>query len=86
MTAKHVEQQINSEVASHLVESMDTAPSPAPATVSMTLGSTQGPVWPDASAKAKHPKDRGANHGRVGQQAAVIAVHRTSRPQLPHSS
>lgn len=86
MAAKHVEQQINPEVASHLVESMDKAPMPAPATVAMALGSTQGTAWPDGSGKTRHPKGRGASHGRVGQQAAVTAVHRTSRPQMPHSS
>ncbi|MBB6406025.1 hypothetical protein [Arthrobacter sp. AZCC_0090] len=86
MAAKHVAQQIDSEVASHLVESMDKTTMPAPETVAMTLASNQGPSWPDGSGKAKHPKDRGANHGRVGQQAAVTAVHRTSRPQMPHSS
>lgn len=86
MAAKHEEPRINSEVASHLVASMDKAPVPAPETVAMALASTQGPAWPDGSGKTRHPKDRGANHGRVGQQAAVTAVHRTSRPQLPHSS
>ncbi|MDQ0030690.1 hypothetical protein [Arthrobacter bambusae] len=86
MAAKRVEPQINSEVASHLAESMDKVPMPAPTAVAMTLGSTQGPAWPDGSGKTKHPKDRGPNHGRVGQQAAVTAVHRTSRPQMPHSS
>jgi hypothetical protein len=86
MAAKHVAQKIDSEVASHLVKSMDMAPMPAPETVAMTLGASQGPSWPDGSGKTKHPKDRGANQGRVGQQAAVTAVHRTSRPQMPHSS
>jgi hypothetical protein len=86
MAAKHEEPQINSEVASHLVESMDKAPTPAPETVATALGSTQGPAWPDGSGKTRHPKDRGASHGRVSQQAAVTAVHRTSRPQMPHSS
>lgn len=86
MLAKRVEQHIDSEVAGHLVESMDRAPMPAPATVSMALGPSQGPAWPDVSGKTKNPKDRGASHGRVGQQAAVTAIHRTSRPQMPHSS
>jgi hypothetical protein len=86
MAAKHVAQQIKSEVASHLVESMDTAPMPAPATVAMTLASSQGQAWPDGSGKTRHPKERGTNHGRAGQQAAVTAVHRTGRPQMPHSS
>lgn len=86
MLAKRVEQHIDSEVASHLVGSMDKAPVPAPATLAMALGPAQGPAWPDVSGKAKHPKDRGASHGVVGQQAAVTAIHRTSRPQMPHSS
>ena len=83
MAAKHVAQEIDSEVASHLVESMDDAPMPAPATVAATLGSSQAPSWPDGSGKNKHPKDRDTNHGRMGHPAAVTAVHRTSRPQLP---
>jgi hypothetical protein len=86
MLAKRVEQQIDSEVASHLVESMDKAPMPAPATVAMALGPAKGPAWPDVGGKINNPTDRGASHGRVGQQAAVTAVHRTSRPQMPHSS
>ncbi|MFH5879610.1 hypothetical protein [Arthrobacter sp. NA-172] len=87
MAAKHVAQQINSEVAGrHLVESMETPLMPAPATVAATLGSSQGTSWPDGSGKTKHPKERGTNHGRAGQQAAVTAVHRTGRPQMPHSS
>ncbi|HKU29090.1 hypothetical protein [Arthrobacter sp. NyZ413] len=86
MAAKHVAQSINSEVASHLAESMGAPPMPAPAVVAMSLGSAQTPSWPDGSGKAKHPKEHGTNLGRGGQQAAVTAIHRTSRPQMPHSS
>jgi hypothetical protein len=45
-----------------------------------------GHQWPDGNGKHRHPKDRGSSRGRVGQGAAVTAIHRTSRPQMPHSS
>lgn len=86
MTAKHEAENINPEVASHLVESMDMAPMPEPATIAMALGIDQGKQWPDGSGKRRHPKERDQAQGRMGQGAAVTAVHRTSRPQMPHSS
>ncbi|MEZ2391870.1 hypothetical protein AB6813_20450 [bacterium RCC_150] len=84
MAAKRDAHGIDSEIANHLVESMGAAPAPAPPSLNMAPISAQGLAWPDA--KAKHPKEQGTGHGRVGQQAAVTAVHRTSRPQMPHSS
>ncbi len=45
-----------------------------------------GQQWPDGNGKRRHPKERGIAHGRLGHEAAVTAVHRTSRPQMPHSS
>ncbi|MFK0003239.1 hypothetical protein ACIQTZ_13510 [Paenarthrobacter sp. NPDC090520] len=86
MTANHNSGGINPEVASHLVESMDMAPMPEPAAVAATLGTEQGNQWPDGNGKRRHPKDHDQSHGRAGQGAAVTAVHRTSRPQMPHSS
>jgi hypothetical protein len=72
-------------VASHLVGSMDDAPGPetkrpAPPTVS------EGMQWPDSSGKRRHPRDSDAARGRAGHQAAAAAVHRTARPDVPHSS
>ena len=86
MTANHSAESINPEVASHLVESMDMAPMPEPAAVAMTLGTDQTRQWPDGNGKHRHSKDREQAHGRMGQGAAVTATHRTSRPQMPHSS
>ncbi|MBT2515403.1 hypothetical protein [Arthrobacter sp. ISL-30] len=78
--------QIKPEIASHLVQAMGSQELPAPATLSVTPDLQQGRQWPDGTGKHRHPPDRAQSHGRVGQQAAVTAVHRTSRPQMPHSS
>ncbi|MFJ5956184.1 hypothetical protein ACIQC5_09515 [Paenarthrobacter sp. NPDC092416] len=86
MTANHAAENINPEVASHLVESMDMAPMPEPATIAVAMSMDKGQEWPDGNGKRRHPKERDLGHGRVGQNAAVTAVHRTSRPQMPHSS
>ncbi|UVJ39868.1 hypothetical protein [Arthrobacter sp. CJ23] len=86
MVAKHLETAITPELASHLAESMDMAPMPAPATVVATLGTNKGQQWPDGNGKQRHPRERGMSHGRRDQAAALAAVHRTSRPQMPHSS
>ncbi|MBO1269309.1 hypothetical protein [Arthrobacter cavernae] len=86
MVAKHPETAISPELASHLAESMDMAPMPAPAAVAVALGANKGQQWPDGNGKQRHPRERGISHGRMGQAAAVTAVHRTGRPQMPHSS
>ncbi|MGJ3190532.1 hypothetical protein FQP90_18775 [Paenarthrobacter nitroguajacolicus] len=86
MTANNSAENINPEVASHLVESMGMAPMPEPATIAVALGADQGRQWPDGSGKRRHLKERDQAHGRMGQGAAVTAIHRTSRPQMPHSS
>ena len=86
MAAKQVAQKINPELAEHLAEAMDMAPMPEPAAVATTLGTAEGKSWPDGNGKRRHPKERGISHGRMDQSAAVTAVHRTSRPQMPHSS
>jgi hypothetical protein len=44
----------------------------------------QGQQWPDGSGKHRHPKDRDTARGRHGQQVAAAAMHRQSRPQMPH--
>ena len=73
------------EVADHLAAAMDTPDMPGPAAAGMS-GMPQQKAWPDGNGKKRHPKDRGSGHGRMGHEAAVTAVHRTSRPQMPHSS
>ncbi|MBT2538325.1 hypothetical protein [Arthrobacter sp. ISL-69] len=84
MAEKNPGGQLEPELASHLAESMDEVPAPE-------LTASAGPVnggrqWPDGNGKRRHPKERGTAHGRMGHEAAVTAVHRTGRPQMPHSS
>ena len=86
MAEKSEEHPIKPEVAAHLAESMDRPPLPTPETIAITAAMAGGHQWPDGNGKHRHPKDRGLNHGRAGQGAAVTAIHRTSRPQMPHSS
>lgn len=81
MAEKNPGGQLEPELASHLAESMDEAPAPE-------LTAPAGPVnggkqWPDGNGKRRHPKERGTLHGRE-HETAVGAIHRTSRPQLPH--
>ena len=76
---------LNPEVADHLAAAMETPSLPEPATTGMA-GIRQQNAWPDGSGKRRHPKDHGAGHGRTGHEAAFSAVHRTGRPQMPHSS
>jgi hypothetical protein len=77
---------VKPEVAAHLAESMDRPLLPTPETIAVTAAMAGGRQWPDGNGKHRHPKDRGFNRGRMGQEAAVTAVHRTGRPQMPHSS
>jgi hypothetical protein len=77
---------IQPDMAAHLAESMDRPPLPTPETIAVTAAMGGGREWPDGNGKRRHPKDRGSSHGRAGQEAAVTAVHRTGRPQMPHSS
>lgn len=74
--------QLEPELAGHLAESMDEVPAPETEPVEAPA-SANGPKWPDGSGKHKHPKDRGTLHGRE-HETAVGAIHRTSRPQIPH--
>ncbi|VXC19391.1 hypothetical protein [Arthrobacter sp. 8AJ] len=76
---------IRPEVADHLAAAMDAPVTPGPAATGAVPLAGQG-GWPDGLGKRRHPKDRGAGHGRMGHEAAVVAVHRTGRPQMPHSS
>lgn len=76
---------LNPEVADHLAAAMDAPVAPGPAAAGgVPLAQQSG--WPDGTGKRRHPKDRAAGHGRMGHEAAVTAVHRTGRPQMPHSS
>jgi hypothetical protein len=86
MADKSKGHSIKPEVAAHLVEPMDRPPLPTPETIAVTAAMAGGHQWPDGNGKHRHPKDRGSSRGRVGQGAAVTAIHRTSRPQMPHSS
>jgi hypothetical protein len=86
MADTHAAPKIDPELADHLAGAMDMAPMPEPAAVATTFAASTGTVWPDGNGKRRHPKERGTSHGRSGQGAAVAAVHRTSRPQMPHSS
>jgi len=73
------------EVADHLAAAMDAPVAPGPAAIGgVPLAQQSG--WPDGYGKRRHPKDNAAGHGRFGHEAAVTAVHRTGRPQMPHSS
>lgn len=84
MAEKNPGGQLEPELASHLAESMDEAPAPEmPAPAGPVNGGRQ---WPDGNGKRRHPKERGTAHGRMGHEAAVTTVHRTGRPQMPHSS
>jgi len=76
---------IKPEVADHLTAAMDAAAAPGPAaTGAVPIAQQSG--WPDGYGKRRHPKDDAGIHGRMGHEAAVTAVHRTGRPQMPHSS
>jgi hypothetical protein len=75
-------EEIQPEVASHLAESM--AEAPGPESQPHVPPAAQGQQWPDGSGKHRHPKDREAGRGRQGQQVAASAIHRQSRPQMPH--
>ncbi|MGX1162683.1 hypothetical protein FBY31_3255 [Arthrobacter sp. SLBN-100] len=74
------------EVAQHLAEAMKAPDMPGAAAPISPMGAGGPSIWPEGSGKRRHPKERGSGHGRMGEAAAVTAVHRTSRPQMPHSS
>ncbi|MBX7443930.1 MULTISPECIES: hypothetical protein [unclassified Arthrobacter] len=77
--------RIKPEVADHLAAAMKASAVPGPASTG-ALPLAQQSAWPDGSGKRRHPKEQSAGHGRMGHEAAVTAVHRTGRPQMPHSS
>ncbi|MDP5226364.1 MULTISPECIES: hypothetical protein [Arthrobacter] len=77
---------LDADTAARLAASMNgNSAAPAADAGTPTNGSSgQGP-WPDGNGKHKHPREHADNPGRSAQAAAVNAVHRTSRPQMPHS-
>jgi len=77
---------IKPDVAAHLAESMERPALPTPETLAVTTAMGGAKQWPDGTGKRRHPKEHSASPGRLGQGAAVTAIHRTSRPQMPHSS
>jgi hypothetical protein len=85
MAEMHPAGKIEPETVSHLAASMDEVPAPESLPAAGPAAGSS-PQWPDGSGKRRHPKDRGAAPGRMGHEAAVTAVHRTGRPQMPHSS
>ena len=86
MAKQNAGAKIKPEVADHLGAAMDTQSMPGPATIAVTTAMAGEQQWPDGSGKRRHPKERGTGHSQVGNEAAVTAVHRTGRPQMPHSS
>ncbi|MGK3955650.1 hypothetical protein ACLKOZ_05580 [Arthrobacter sp. R4] len=86
MAEKHAGTKIEPEVADHIAAAMDTPAMPGPATIAVTTAMVGEKRWPDGNGKRRHPKEHGSAPGRMGHEAAITAVHRTSRPQMPHSS
>lgn len=86
MAEKHAGTKIEPEVADHIAAAMDTRAMPGPATIAVTTAMAGEKRWPDGNGKRRHPREHGSAPGRMGHEAAVTAVHRTSRPQMPHSS
>jgi hypothetical protein len=86
MAEKVTGAKIKPEVASHLAAAMDMPSAPGPETVAVTKAMTGEQHWPDGNGKKRHPRELNGMHGRPGHEAAVTAVHRTGRPQMPHSS
>jgi hypothetical protein len=86
MAKQNAGAKIKPEVADHLAAAMDTQSMPGPATIAVTTAMAGEQHWPDGNGKRRHPKERDTGHSQVGNGAAVTAVHRTGRPQMPHSS
>ncbi|MFJ3958054.1 hypothetical protein [Arthrobacter sp. NPDC090010] len=77
---------LDADTAARLAASMDggAAAPVAETTLPGAAGSGKGP-WPDGQGKHKHPREHLNNPGRSAKAAGANAVHRTSRPQMPHS-
>ncbi|MHC6594308.1 hypothetical protein [Arthrobacter sp. C152] len=85
MGEENNQQRIRPELADHLAAAMNASAAPGPAATGAVPVAQQS-AWPDGGGKRRHPKEQSAGHGRMGHEAAVTAVHRTGRPQMPHSS
>ncbi|MEO5993549.1 MAG: hypothetical protein ABIP92_08395 [Arthrobacter sp.] len=83
MADHHSKDEIEPEVAGHLAESMDEVPGPESKRPE-PQSPDDGHEWPDGSGKHRHPKDHDVVRGQQGQQVADAAIHRQSRPQVPH--
>lgn len=86
MAKQNAGAKIKPEVADHLAAAMEAQSMPGPATIAVTTAMAGEQHWPDGNGKKRHPKENNAMHGRAGHEAAVNAIHRTGRPQMPHSS
>lgn len=79
---------LDPELARHLAESMKAQMAAAPPAQAGGMNQPRAAV---ANGDAKrhrheHGHDQFVAHSRPGREAAVNAVHRTSRPQMKHSS
>lgn len=86
MAKQNAAAKIQPEVADHLAAAMNTESMPGPATIAVSQAMAGEQRWPDGNGKRRHPREHNSAHGRLGHEAAVTAVHRTGRPQMPHSS
>lgn len=86
MAKQNFGSSIEPEVVHHLAAAMEEHPTPGPESTAVTTALAGEQHWPDGNGKHRHPKDRGAGHSQVANEAAVTATHRTGRPQMPHSS
>ena len=86
MAKQNAGARIKPEVANHLAAAMREQSLPGPATIAVTTAMAGEHHWPDGRGKHRHPRQQVAEHSQVGHEAAVVAVHRTGRPQMRHSS
>lgn len=86
MAKQNAAAKIQPKVADHLAAAMNTESMPSPATIAVSKAMAGEQRWPDGNGKHRHPKEHNSATGRRGHEAAVTAVHRTGRPQMPHSS
>ncbi|MGG5174819.1 hypothetical protein ACQQCD_07335 [Pseudarthrobacter sp. J1763] len=78
---------IPDDVANHLGEAISMSNSPTAPPVSEAKPKLpEAQHWPDGNGKHKHPNDHLDSHGRSSGGAGANAIHRTSRPQMPHSN
>ncbi|MEE2523579.1 hypothetical protein V1639_16205 [Pseudarthrobacter sp. J75] len=80
--------KLNPELAEHLAESMKAQMTVAPPAEAGGMGQPKAAVSNGDAKRHRHEHghDQFVAHSRPGNEAAVTAVHRTSRPQMKHSS